>query len=226
MMPPVHVVTVEDDARYRASLEMLLRHSEEFTLAGSFGSARAALGAVDDAERRGGLPRWELVLMDLELPDLSGIETTRRIKERVPGAVVVVLTVFEDPATVVDAICAGADGYLLKRVGGDELLEHLRAVLDGGSPLTAGVARTLLDLLRDQAPATPGRAAAPTRFELTEREQEVLRCLVDGMAYKQIAAELGISIHTVREYIRRIYRKLQVHSVAEAVRRAVRRRIV
>jgi DNA-binding NarL/FixJ family response regulator len=224
---PIRVATVEDDERYRHSLELLFRHAPGFALAGAFASAEDALAELAGASSRGGAPGWDLVLMDLELPGLNGIEAIRRIKERLPQAAIVVLTVFEQPATVLQAICAGADGYLVKRTPPDELTLQLTAVVNGGSPLTAGVARTVLELVRRFTPAAsdaPG--AEPTRLDLTDREQEVLRGLVQGMSYKQVAAHLRVSLDTVRTHVRGIYRKLQVHGAAEAVRRAIEERLV
>jgi DNA-binding NarL/FixJ family response regulator len=156
---------------------------------------------------------------------MSGIEATRRLKAAAPEVAVVVLTVFEEPATILQAICAGADGYLLKRTPADELLSQLRAVVAGGSPLTSEVARKVLGLLRSSVPAPPP-SHAPTRLQLTDREHDVLKGLVQGMSYKQIADEAGISLDTVRTHIRSVYRKLQVHSVAEAVSRAIREGLV
>ena len=217
------VATVEDDARYRSSLEALLRLSPGVELAGSFGSPAEALAQV---EARPG-PAWDLVLMDLELPGMSGIEATRRIKHALPETRVVVLTVFEDPPTILEAICAGADGYLTKDTPPGELLEQIRAVLAGGAPLTAAVAGTVIELVRRLGGGAPtGGDGGARGFALTSREQDVLRGLTTGLAYKQIAAELDISLDTVRTHVRRIYGKLQVHSVAEAVTRALREGLV
>jgi DNA-binding NarL/FixJ family response regulator len=221
----IHVAVVEDDPRYRQSLTTLLSHVSGFALSGAFSAPQPALAEVDAAQRRGREVPWSLVLMDVELPGMSGIEATRRLKALAPEVAVVVLTVFEEPATILQAICAGADGYLLKRTPGDELLLQLRSVVAGGSPLTAGVARTVLGLLRSNAP-TPLPSQSPTRLQLTDREHEMLKGLVQGMAYKQIADAVGISLDTVRTHIRGVYRKLQVHSVAEAVGRAIREGLV
>jgi DNA-binding NarL/FixJ family response regulator len=220
---PLRVAVVEDDSRYRHSLEMLLERSDGFALAGSFTSAAPALEALE----RMPTPPWDLVLMDLDLPRMKGIEATRQVKTRAPQLPVVVLTVFEEPATILEAICAGADGYLLKKMPAPELLAQLRGIAAGGAPITARVARTVLNLLRahPSAPDTaPGRS--PDHLNLTDREQEVLQCLVRGLAYKQTADALGVSLDTVRTHIRAVYRKLQVHSVAEAVGRAIRDRLV
>jgi DNA-binding NarL/FixJ family response regulator len=228
----IRVVAIEDDARYRTSLEMLLRYSGDFELVRAFDAADRALVEVDAMFRRGERPGWDLVLMDLDLPRLGGLECTRRLKELVPETMIVVLTVFEDRAAVLDAIGAGADGYLLKHTPAEQLLIQLRAVVAGGSPLSAGVARTVLDLVRHldavDGPRDPaaGSLAAAARLDLSERELEVLRCLVRGLAYKQVATQLEISIHTVRNHIRSIYGKLQVSNVAGAVSRALREGLV
>ncbi|HYE96839.1 MAG TPA: response regulator transcription factor [Rubricoccaceae bacterium] len=219
---PVRVVTIEDDARYRASLEVLLGHAPDFALAGAFGSPAAALAALPTDNDGDG---WDLVLMDLEMPGMNGVEGTRRIKARLPDAKVVVLTVYEERAKIVEAICAGADGYLVKRTPAEQLLAQLRDVVAGGSPLSAGVARTVLDLVRHVG-AVPGNGHEADRLGLTAREQEVLRALVDGLSYKMAADRLGVSLDTVRSHIRGVYGKLQVHSVAEAVGRALREGLV
>jgi DNA-binding NarL/FixJ family response regulator len=223
----LRVVVIEDNPVYRNSLETLFLHASGFALAGSYGSADAALGEAEKTIRWGGELQWNLVLMDLELPGTGGIEATRRLKKQSPNLAIVILTVFEEPTTILEAISAGADGYLLKKSSANELLTQLRAIASGGSPLTAGVARTLLALLRSTGQAsTSADKRSPGRLELTEREQEVLQCLVRGQSYKQCGVQLGISLDTVRTHIRAVYRKLQVHSVAEAVGRAIREKLV
>jgi DNA-binding NarL/FixJ family response regulator len=225
----VRTATVEDDSRYRTGLQALLEHSGDFELVDSFSSADAALTALAERTARGEGPAWDLVLMDLDLPGTDGIAATQTVKALAPGVSVVVLTVFEESHTVLRAICAGADGYLAKRAQPAEILDELRSVMSGGAPLSAGVARTVLTLLRHQAgnrdrvAPSPG---GPSRLDLTDREQEVLRCLVGGMAYKQVARELGISHDTVRSHVRSVYSKLQVHTVSEAVSRAIREGLV
>lgn len=218
---PIRVVTVEDDPRYRASLATLLRHATGFELLADFEAPSAALRSLETPDLADeDVP--DLVLMDMELPGMSGVECTRRLKKRFPDVAVVMLTVFEDRVRLVEAITAGADGYLLKRTPVDLLLEQLRSVMAGGSPLSAGVARTVLDIVRQMEPD----AAAGTAVDLTPREREVLGCLVQGMSYKAVARELRISIDTVRSHIRAVYRKLQVNNVAEAVGRALREGLV
>ncbi|MDP2480543.1 MAG: response regulator transcription factor [Candidatus Palauibacterales bacterium] len=222
----IRVAIVEDDARYRASLETLLRHAGGFELEGSFPDGDTALQALDGARPGGEGPPWDLVLMDVELPGADGIACTRTIKARLPDIRVVVLTVFEQSATILEAICAGADGYLIKRTPPSRLVLELRDVVDGGSPLSAGVASTVLGLLRQEAAGRGPWHSGAARLGLTDREQEVLRCLVEGMQYKTVADHLDISLDTVRSHVRSVYGKLQVHSVAEAVSRAIRERLV
>src|SRR5262245_15531804 len=224
---PLRIAVIEDDRRYRASLEQLFAHTPGFHLAGSFVSPPAAITAAEsDVEHDRG--SWDIVLMDLEMPQMNGIEATRRLKALRPSLKVVVLTVFEDPAAILEAVSAGADGYLLKKARARELLDGVRAVADGGAPLTPDVARRVLDVLQtlSAVPAPAGLGTSPTRVDLTEREQDVLRALVDGLSYKKAGDKLGMSLGTVRSHVGSIYRKLQVHNVAEAVSRALRQRLI
>jgi two-component system, NarL family, nitrate/nitrite response regulator NarL len=221
------VTIIEDNARYRESMEMLFNHAPDFAVVASYGSAVTAVTEVEKQLRWGLEVDWNIALMDLELPGLNGIEATRRLKKLLPHLSVVMLTVFEEPAVILEAITAGADGYLLKKSSAVEILSQLRMISAGGSPLTSGVARTVLNLLRENKKlSATSEHDAPTRLDLTDREQEVLQELVRGLSYKQIADHLGISIETVRTYIRAIYRKLQVHSVAEAVARGIREKLI
>ncbi len=215
---PVRIAIVEDNPEYRAGLAALLGAEAGFEVVDVFA---AAAPAIEAAERGA---RWDLVLTDLGLPDRPGTDVIRQVKALHPALPVVALTVFEEPPRIVDAICAGADGYLLKRTEADELITQLRAVLAGGSPLTPGVARTVLDVLR-RGDASPAEDAA-AEIDLSPREREVLRLLAEGLVVKQAADRLGISLETARTYVRRIYEKLQVRTVAHAVSRAVRDRLI
>lgn len=215
----VRVAVVEDSAPFRQSLELVLRHTPGFELAGAWGSVPALERAMDDPQARAG--SWSVVLMDLDLPGVHGIEGIRRVKRRQPRLPVVVCTVFEEPATIIDAIGAGADGYLLKGADLSAVLDQLATVVAGGASLSASVARTLLDVVRRET-----AAVGPARLDLTDRERDVLRGLVQGRSYKQIADQLEISENTAKTYIKSMYRKLQVQNVGEAVSRAVRERLV
>jgi DNA-binding NarL/FixJ family response regulator len=210
------VVICEDDPRYRVGLEALIEADEDLALAASFPAPAALLRAAESGE--GGA--WKLAIMDIELPGLSGIEATRRLKHALPAVPVVILTVFEEPRLIVEAICAGADGYMLKRTPAAELVDGLRTIASGGSPLTPGVARVVLDVLRNSA------SPQVESIELSEQELRVLRCMARGLVYKQVADELSISINTVRTYVRRLYKKLQTHTASEAVTKALRARLL
>jgi len=223
----IRVVLVEDNPHYRSTLETFFEVSDGFELLHVFGSAEACLTHLARVVRNGPPPDWQMVLMDVELPGINGIEATRRLKAILPDATVVMLTVFEEPSVILEAITAGADGYLLKKSSAKELIGQLHGIAQDGAPLTAGVARTVLDLLRkfsdgDTDTVTP----SPGRLTLSEREQDVLRGLVNGRSYRQVAEDLGLAHNTIRSHVRAIYKKLQVHSVAEAVSRAIRERLV
>ncbi|MEQ1572121.1 MAG: response regulator transcription factor [Myxococcota bacterium] len=208
---PIRTVVVEDDRRYRTALCSVLESTPEFALAAEFDAAGPMLEVA-----RGARPPWDLVILDIHLPDQSGIAATRALKRAVPGLPVVNLTVFDEPSTILEAIHAGADGYLLKSTPLDDMLDGLIGVIRGGSALTPAVARTVLSLVRGASPQPKASAGV-----LSDREQQVLRDLARGLQCKQIASDHGLSIHTVRTYVRRIYEKLQVGTLAEAVAAAI-----
>jgi DNA-binding NarL/FixJ family response regulator len=149
--------------------------------------------------------------MDINMSGMNGIECTRRLKLTLPGVNILMLTVFDDSDQIFQALASGANGYLLKRSSPEKLLEAIREVSQGGSPMSAPIARKVVKSFQVPAP----RGVEPT--ELSQRELEVLQGLAQGLAYKQIADQLNVSIHTVRNYIRRVYEKLHVHSSGEAL---------
>jgi len=219
---PVRVAIVDDDAPYRGAIADLLRLEPAFEVTASFGDARQLLAAVAKVPA----PQWDLILMDIEMPGLDGITATAELKARLPEPVVVMLTAFEEPERIVRAILAGADGYLVKRSDAREVLEEIRAIVAGGSPMTPSVARSVLSTVRAGLQPPAGASEGLERYGLSEREADVLRALVSGKGYKEIAYDLHISVDTVRSHIRKVYGKLQVHSAPEAVARAIRERIV
>jgi DNA-binding NarL/FixJ family response regulator len=219
---PMRLVAVEDDPRFRNSLALLLRSLPGFDLKASYGSAKPVL-EIARRERALHMPApWDLVLTDIGLPDIDGIELTRELVTLFPRLRVVVLSVFEDPNNVLAAICAGADGYLLKGVSSDEMIAQLEQIRHGRVSLSTAIAGTVLRLVRESNKSARANASLPRDLGLSLRQLDVLRALVDGLSYREIGERLDISTDTVRGHIRQIYSTLQVHSVAEAVSYALR----
>ena len=209
----VSVVIVEDQARIREGLAALIDGTEGFRCAATFGSMEDALDGL-----RPPLP--DVVLMDIGLPGMSGIEGVRRLKAAYPDLQVLMLTIYDDDERIFDAMCAGACGYVLKKTAPARLLDSIREVAAGGAAMSPEVARRVISLFREIRP--PERAD----HGLTPHETRLLRLLVDGHNYTTAARELGVSVNTISFHMRRIYEKLQVHSKSEAVAKALRNRIV
>lgn len=201
----IRVSIVEDDARVRSGLVQLINISEGFQCVSHHANAEVALTDLPAAKP-------DVVLMDINLPGANGVECVRQLKPHLPNAQIVMLTVYEETEMIFKALTAGATGYLLKQTPPAELLNAIRDVHRGGSPMTSHIARKIVASFQQQA-------SAPTRGleNLTPREQEVLDHLAKGFLYKEIADALGISYDTVHAHIRRIYEKLQVRSRTEAV---------
>lgn len=206
----ITVSIVEDNDQLRATLARVIQRAPGFQCVSHYPNAEAALE---------GLPkdRPQVVLMDINLPGMNGVECVRRLKQELPDTQVIMLTVYEDTDNIFNALAAGATGYLLKRTSSAELLAAIKEVVQGGSPMTAHIARKVVQSF--QKPA----AAPDPLAELTAREREVLDYLAQGFLYKEIADKLGISYETVHTYIRRIYEKLQVRTRTEAVAKVLRR---
>lgn len=212
-MPDIAVVIVEDHTDLRNSLKLILSTTPGFACVGCYGRCEELLDELEAIEP-------QVILMDIGLPGMSGIEGVRRVKALRPETQILMLTIYEDDAQVFQAICAGASGYLLKKVTPVEILQAIEQVVAGGVPMTASVAQKVIKMFRAFAPK-PGVCE-----DLTPREYEVLKALVEGLDYKQIAQRHFISLDTVRNHIRHIYEKLQVHSKSEAVAKALRQRLV
>lgn len=211
----ISVVIFENNEAYRKSLELYFGEFPGIYIA-------AAYPDGTDAARKVAAARAQLVLMDIDMPGQNGIDATAEIKERHAGVPVLILTVFEDNDRVFDAVRAGADGYLLKSTPPHEIVKAIQDTVAGGSPMTPSVARKVLQLLAPDKKSKKETLPDP----LTAKEIEVLQQLVEGNSYKMIAANLLISIDTVRFHIRNIYTKLHVHSATEAVTFALRKNIV
>jgi DNA-binding NarL/FixJ family response regulator len=204
---------VEDNDLYRSTIVELLRAEPGIECSVAVPTAEAAIAEL----AKGARPN--IVLMDIGLPGMSGIEACRQIGEVAPDARILMLTVNDDRDTVYDAVLAGASGYLLKGSSPERLVEALHEVAAGGAPINALIARRLLDTF-----ARLGRSQSS--YGLTPREREILELLVDGPTMQGIAEQLGVSYHTVDAHIRNIYDKLHVHSRSGAVAKALRERLV
>jgi DNA-binding NarL/FixJ family response regulator len=207
------VAIVEDQPRIREGLRMLIDGTAGFRCSGSFESMELAIEGI-------GRDLPDVALVDIGLPEMSGIEGIRLLKRDHPQLDILMLTVYNDDRRIFDALCAGACGYLLKKTPPARLLESLREAASGGAPMSPEVARRVVALFRQVRP--PEDVA----YHLTPHEIRVLQLLVDGYNYKTAAAELDVSINTVRFHMRSIYEKLQVHSKSEAVAKSLRQRIV
>jgi DNA-binding NarL/FixJ family response regulator len=207
---PISVSIVEDSEQLRGTLARVIGRAEGFKCVSHYGDAESALEALPK-------DKPDVVLMDINLPGMNGVECVRRLKQVAPSIQAVMLTVYEDTDNIFNALAAGAAGYMLKRTKSAELLEAIREVHRGGSPMTTHIARKVT-----QSFLKAGPSQQPTE-NLSEREQEVLDCLSQGFLYKEIAEKLGISYETVHTYIRRIYEKLQVRTRTEAVAKFLKR---
>jgi len=213
--PPtiIEVAIVEDRREIRESLALLIGGTEGFKCIGSYRSMEEALDKLKHHQPH-------LLLSDIGLPGMSGIEGVAILKERYPELLILMLTVYDDDERIFDAMCAGASGYLLKKTPPSRLLDSLREVASGGAPMSPEVAKRVIALFREIRP--PERAD----YELTPHETRLLKLLVQGHNYKTAATELGVTVHTVSFHLRSIYEKLQVHSKSEAVAKALQNRLV
>jgi DNA-binding NarL/FixJ family response regulator len=210
----IRVAVFEDNKHLRDTLRLLIDSADGFSCAGVYATGSEMRAFLDENP-------CDVVLMDIEMPGLSGIEATRLLKSHQPLTHVLIQTAFFDDTYIFEAICAGASGYLLKTISPTDYLDAIRDTMAGGSPMTPGIARRMLELFRDKL-TPPNRQ----QYHLTEREREVLHLLVEGKSYRMIAAELFLSLDTIKTHIRNIYTKLHVNSGTEAVAKALRDRIV
>lgn len=206
----ITVSIVEDNEQLRGTLARVINRADGFRCLSHYATAEAALEALPK-------DRPDVVLMDINLPGMNGVECVRQLKLTAPQILVVMLTVYEDTESIFNALAAGAAGYLLKRTKSAELLEAIREVQRGGSPMTTHIARKVT-----QSFHKAGLSLQATE-NLSPREQEVLDLLSQGHLYKEIADKLGISYETVHTYVRRIYEKLQVRTRTEAVAKFLKR---
>jgi DNA-binding NarL/FixJ family response regulator len=209
----IRVVIIEDLREVREGLTMLVHGTSGFQCVASYRT-------MEDALREIGTTMPDVILTDIGLPGMNGVDGTRILRERFPEVPILALTVYDDDDNVFDAICAGASGYLLKNTTPARLLEALREVVDGGAPMSPDVARRVVTVFRAFRP--PPRAA----YHLTPQETDLLKLMVEGHHYKTAAAVMGITTSTVSFHLKHIYEKLQVHSKTEAVSKALRERVI
>ena len=208
------VWVIEDSARYRDTVSALIERSERLHCTRVFGDCESALAVLDDGQD---LPR--LILMDLGLPGMSGIDGIRHIRQRTPSIPVVMLTVHQSNDRIFEAICAGASGYLLKSATFEEILRGLENVLDGGAAINGQIARRVLEMF--------SRMATPQAdYGLSDRERQILQLLVDGHTKTQIAEQIFLSPHTIDTHVRNIYTKLHVNNRSGAVAKALREHLL
>lgn len=210
--PPTRIWLVEDNNAFRSVIARVINDIAGFECSEAFSSCEDALESLASA-------RPEIILLDVELPGMNGLEGIREIKKRSPNTHVVMLTVFADQQKIRNAIGAGASGYLLKTSSEEEIAAAMRDVLAGGTPMNKEVARSVWNMFAEMA--APAEA-----HRLTPREKEILKGLVEGLGNKEIAEKLSMSYHTVDAHLRNIYDKLKVHNRAGAVAKAVHERLI
>jgi DNA-binding NarL/FixJ family response regulator len=210
--PSIKVAIIDDDATLRASVACLIDLTDGFECQAQFGSMEEALTGLS--------AEIDVILLDLRLPGMSGIEGAGELRRRRPDVPILALTIYDDDERIFDALCAGACGYVLKDTPPDRLLAAIRETVAGGSAMSPSVARKVVTLFQSMPP--PERAD----YGLTPHESKLLALLVEGHSYRSAAAALAVSINTISFHMRHIYDKLQVHSKSAAVAKALRGRMV
>ena len=206
------VIIFDDSKDRRDSLHYLLDMYDDMNCVGMFEDCTQVLKNIEDTKP-------DVVLMDIEMPGVNGIEGVKKIKQKFPEVLVLMQTVFEDDDNLFESIKAGASGYLLKKSDPDRIISAIREVVNGGAPMSPNMALKVLKFFQS-APATNNQ------YALTEREKTILSALVDGLSYKMVADKENISFHTVNAHVRKIYEKLHVHSLAEAVSKALKEKLL
>jgi DNA-binding NarL/FixJ family response regulator len=204
----IHVAIVEDDEEISRTLGLIIDGTPGFVCKHIFNSCEAAIESLPEIYT-------DVVLMDIHLPGATGIEGIRKLKPQMPGTDFIMLTIQQDDESIFESLVAGASGYLIKDIPPTELLNSIREVKAGGSPMSSAIARKVITSFHQNNPSP-----------LSDRETEILKLLCDGKNYRVIADQLFISAHTVRTHIKNIYEKLQVNSRAEAVQKAYRDKLV
>ncbi len=211
----IKVIIVEDNNTIREGLKLLIDGTDGYKCVANYSICEDLLSEVKTLE-------VDVILMDIDLPGISGIEGMKRLKEISPDYTILILTIYDENELIFEALCAGASGYLVKKTPPAKLLEAIKEANEGGAPMTSNIARKVVDFFQKTQPIQKKEES----ILLTKREKEVLTGLVDGSSYKAIADLLNISLDTVRFHFRNIYKKLHVHSQSEAVVKAIKEGLV
>ena len=209
----IKIAIFDDHQNRREALKLLIGLEKEMQCVGDYENCENLTNNLS-------INPPDVVLMDIDMPKVNGIEGVKLVRKNFPDTFIIMQTVFEDDEKIFNSIIAGAHGYILKKTPPEKLIEGIYDVVNGGAPMTATVARRVLELFQRQS------SHNEETFNLSERELEILRLLVKGLSHKMIAPELHISVFTVNNHIKNIYQKLHVHSVSEAVSTALKKRIV
>lgn len=210
----IRIIVFDDNRDRRESLQYLIGMQEDMEFVAAFENADQVVEKVRDLKPN-------IVLMDIEMPGINGIQAVRIIKEALPKTIILMQTVFDEERIIFDAIKAGASGYLIKKSAPQKIVEGIRDAYEGGAPISPAIASKVLRFFQ-----TTEVPKAKQDYLLTPKEKEILALLVDGNSYKMVAGEMNISYHTVNTHIRHIYEKLHVHSVGEAVAKAIKEGLI
>lgn len=210
----IEIIIIEDNTLFRKTLTDFINLSDEMNCSYNFISCENALSVIEQ-----GALDPDIILLDIGLPGMTGIEGIVHLKNVSPSSKVIILTIRDDDESIFKAICSGASGYLLKDSTSDKILEAVREVLNGGAPMNSSIAARVLKMFKDLAPGQGD-------YSLTKREKEILKLLVDGLSKNNIAEKLFLSYHTVDAHIRKIYEKLEVHSASGAVAKALKENLL
>lgn len=208
----IRVAVYDDSKERRESLSYLINMFDSLTCVGTYNDCSNVLEDVK-------ISQPDVVLMDIEMPNVNGIEGVKKIKKAFPEIVILMQTVFEDDENLFESIKAGASGYLLKKTNPENIIDAILEVVNGGAPMTPSIASRVLKYFQNSP-------AVSNTYSLTEKERKILSLLVDGLSYKMIAVRENISFHTVNSHVRKIYEKLHVHSLGEAVSKALKENLL